>query len=97
IFSLATRVIHNHDLVPHLPVPSNQSNLYHHIVESWYPNDMQVGAEYIDCRHDGEDPKCSNSLARKTLTFDDHYSYYGRNMIDYGINGCSDLGMVPSI
>uniref|UniRef100_A0A914P8R0 Fungal lipase-like domain-containing protein n=1 Tax=Panagrolaimus davidi TaxID=227884 RepID=A0A914P8R0_9BILA len=85
------RVVHNADIVSHLP-SLNDSTYYHHISEWWWPNDMAVGANYTQCSSvNGEDPKCSNSLDDSKLNFDDHKMYFGRNVTDYGINGCTDL------
>uniref|UniRef100_A0AC35EYK9 Fungal lipase-like domain-containing protein n=1 Tax=Panagrolaimus sp. PS1159 TaxID=55785 RepID=A0AC35EYK9_9BILA len=87
-----TRVIHNHDIVPHLP-SLNSSGYYHHVTENWYPNDMGSNVTFYICdSYDGEDPQCCDSLLNSTLNFDDHNIYFGREFSDYGIKGCPDLG-----
>jgi hypothetical protein len=88
------RIVHNRDIVSHLP-PLDLSVYYHHVDELWYPNDMLFVngiIPYIECSYkDGEDPTCSDSLTF-TLNPDDHKYYYGREVRDYGIKGCPDLG-----
>uniref|UniRef100_A0A914QIL4 Fungal lipase-like domain-containing protein n=1 Tax=Panagrolaimus davidi TaxID=227884 RepID=A0A914QIL4_9BILA len=90
-FWRSDRVVHNADIVSHLP-SINDSNYYHHISEMWWPNNMANGSDYIKCsKYDGEDPECSNSLDVSKLNFDDHKIYFGRKFSEYGVNGCSDL------
>uniref|UniRef100_A0A914PX57 Fungal lipase-like domain-containing protein n=1 Tax=Panagrolaimus davidi TaxID=227884 RepID=A0A914PX57_9BILA len=90
-FVISYRVVHNADIVSHLP-SINDSNYYHHISEMWWPNNMANGSNYIKCsKYDGEDPKCSNSLDVSKLNFDDHKTYFGRKFSEYGISGCADL------
>uniref|UniRef100_A0A914XUH0 Fungal lipase-like domain-containing protein n=1 Tax=Panagrolaimus superbus TaxID=310955 RepID=A0A914XUH0_9BILA len=62
-FGMASyRVVHNRDMVAHLP-PKDLYDYYHHVEEIWYQNDMTTDDTYAACDStDGEDPNCSDSL-----------------------------------
>uniref|UniRef100_A0A914Q1B0 Uncharacterized protein n=1 Tax=Panagrolaimus davidi TaxID=227884 RepID=A0A914Q1B0_9BILA len=87
----AYRVVHNRDMVAHLP-PMIVYDYYHHVQEIWYQNDMAVGDPYFMCNpYDGEDSSCSDSLTF-TTSIDDHKHYFGLEVSNYGSNGCSNDG-----
>uniref|UniRef100_A0A914PCB5 Fungal lipase-like domain-containing protein n=1 Tax=Panagrolaimus davidi TaxID=227884 RepID=A0A914PCB5_9BILA len=77
------RVVHKHDIVPHLP-PKGFRNYYHHKSEVWYNNNMAVGQTWVECDVD-EGDKCSDSTL--DLVPNDHDDYFN---IDTGFanNGC---------
>uniref|UniRef100_A0AC34FLR0 Fungal lipase-like domain-containing protein n=1 Tax=Panagrolaimus sp. ES5 TaxID=591445 RepID=A0AC34FLR0_9BILA len=57
----AYRVVHAHDLVPHMPFDVHPEWKYtHHTKEIWYNNTMDTGASYLEC-DEQESSKCSNS------------------------------------
>ncbi|GMS94503.1 hypothetical protein PENTCL1PPCAC_16678, partial [Pristionchus entomophagus] len=56
-FSVAYRVVHNNDKIPHIPTQS--MGYEHHGTEIFYENDMQPGSPYQTCRGD-EDANCSD-------------------------------------
>uniref|UniRef100_A0AC34GVK0 Fungal lipase-like domain-containing protein n=1 Tax=Panagrolaimus sp. ES5 TaxID=591445 RepID=A0AC34GVK0_9BILA len=87
-----SRIVHNRDIIPHLP-SLNNSIYYHHRQEIWYNNDMGVHDDSsIFCSYeDGEDPTCSDSLDATKLNIKDHKYYFGREFSQYGISGCPDL------
>ena len=64
------RVIHNADLVPHLP--PTQFGFHHIGTEVWYDEAM---VSYRVCDGSGEDPTCSNSLWLK-WGVTDHIYYF---------------------
>uniref|UniRef100_A0AC35GQ17 Fungal lipase-like domain-containing protein n=2 Tax=Panagrolaimus sp. PS1159 TaxID=55785 RepID=A0AC35GQ17_9BILA len=69
------RVIHNSDIVPHLPLcdviindscKNNASKAYHQPQEIWYnsPNLTMSNTKFKICdENNGEDPNCSNSIS----------------------------------
>jgi hypothetical protein len=59
------RVIHNADIVPHLPTQSMDFSQFN--FELWYTEDMKT---YATCN--AEDPKCSNSIPAILLSTTDH-------------------------
>lgn len=64
------RVIHNHDIVPHVPL---QSQNYHHpATEVLFDEQM---AKYRVCDDSGEDPSCSNAFS-PNYTASDHITYW---------------------
>lgn len=70
--SIAFRITHAHDPVPHLP-PREILGFVHSPREVWYP-DAGNGTRFIVCSAtDGEDPSCSNSIL--PLSPDDHNLY----------------------
>uniref|UniRef100_A0AC34Q263 Fungal lipase-like domain-containing protein n=1 Tax=Panagrolaimus sp. JU765 TaxID=591449 RepID=A0AC34Q263_9BILA len=68
----AFRIVHLHDLVPHLP-PKGMLGYIHHKSEVWYPNAMQINASYVVCDED-EGSNCSDS--NLDLDTDDHDHYF---------------------
>uniref|UniRef100_A0A914YSX6 Fungal lipase-like domain-containing protein n=1 Tax=Panagrolaimus superbus TaxID=310955 RepID=A0A914YSX6_9BILA len=80
------RVIHAHDMVPHIPL-EGVLGYYHHKREVWYNNNMARGDPFIICEED-EDKKCSNS--ENVLIWSDHDVYFGAN-IEFALNGCIRL------
>lgn len=79
---LAIRLVHQDDVVPHLP-PNGRSVLLltdfrHHATEVW-----QTGSKddtFVPCDSSGEDPKCSNSLPRWDRSVEAHRWYLGEHM-----------------
>jgi len=65
----SSRVVHNKDPVPHLPLES--MGFYHIPVEYWEYSTRTV----MTCDDSGEDPQCSDSIFLPSL--DDHYVYLG--------------------
>ncbi|VDM41225.1 unnamed protein product [Toxocara canis] len=76
------RVIHQNDIVPHIP-PKNFKGYYHHLYEVWYNNSMDSGDPYVICTT----PECIDSN-KKNLSIQDHLNYFGKNVVDYGDSGC---------
>lgn len=76
------RVVHNRDIVPHLPVCcgvtscwTSSSCPYHVANEIFYKEDMSDGADYTVCDGTGEDMSCSDGQV--DMSADDHCSYFG--------------------
>lgn len=63
------RVVHNHDLVPH--VPPEAFGFHHPSYEVWYTSDTG----YRVCNSSGEDNSCSDSAI--DLSIPDHLNYLG--------------------
>ncbi len=64
------RVVHNRDLVPHVPLMSQD---YHHTpYEILFTEDM---GRYQICNESGEDESCSNAFY-PNYTIEDHLSYW---------------------
>uniref|UniRef100_A0A7E4W0Y4 Lipase_3 domain-containing protein n=1 Tax=Panagrellus redivivus TaxID=6233 RepID=A0A7E4W0Y4_PANRE len=79
------RVVHAHDIVPHLP-PEGIEGYRHHRNEIWYNNAMLVSNDtYIECDTD-ESNACSNSGL--DLSIDDHRLYYGVDVMSWALDGC---------
>ncbi len=70
------RVVHEHDIVPHLP--PQVLGFHHGPHEVWNHN-----GTYILCDGQGEDPKCSDSLPFYDYSISDHLSYF-----NIGYDGC---------
>jgi hypothetical protein len=64
------RVIHNRDIVPHVPLVNQ--NYHHPAYEIWFDEDMNT---YKICNDSGEDPNCSSSLY-PNYSILDHISYW---------------------
>uniref|UniRef100_A0AC34R0X9 Fungal lipase-like domain-containing protein n=1 Tax=Panagrolaimus sp. JU765 TaxID=591449 RepID=A0AC34R0X9_9BILA len=79
----AFRVVHDHDLVPHLPL-KGVLGYTHHKSEVWYQNNMTVGASYVVCE-ENEGAKCSDS--ENKLNPDDH-DYYFNTAYWFANHGC---------
>lgn len=74
------RVVHDHDIVPHLPPES--FGFKHLPQEIW-----EVGSKYTECDDSGEDSKCSDSLW-VPVVITDHWYYMGVEIV-FGITlGC---------
>mmetsp|Transcript_48987 Transcript_48987/g.78934 ORF Transcript_48987/g.78934 Transcript_48987/m.78934 type:complete len:404 (+) Transcript_48987:409-1620(+) len=78
----ATRVVHQNDVVPHLPPHGHDliimTDFHHHAREVW-----QTGTEddtFIQCDDSGEDPRCSNSLTSWDRSVEAHLWYLGFDM-----------------
>ena len=68
-------MVHNHDLVPHVP-PMDVG--YHHTpTEVWSVSDGAGGLKYIVCNDSGEDPSCSDSVPATEYSTSDHDVYMG--------------------
>ena len=64
------RVVHNRDIVPHLPLMSQN---YHHVPrEYFFDEHMQ---SYAGCDETGEDSSCSNKFYPNYNT-QDHLTYW---------------------
>jgi len=84
------RLIHENDIVPHLPpccfsingiCPTTAACPYQHPVEVWYDNSMVPGSSYDFCSTtNGEDPTCSDSQV--DLSIPDHLVYFGLEVGD---------------
>uniref|UniRef100_A0A914P4B3 ShKT domain-containing protein n=1 Tax=Panagrolaimus davidi TaxID=227884 RepID=A0A914P4B3_9BILA len=68
------RVVHNSDIVPHMPICGstfsgscyNNNSFYHRTQEIWYHNtnlQMNNGDQKFCSTSEGEDPSCSNSIS----------------------------------
>jgi hypothetical protein len=81
------RVVHNRDIIPHLPpccgdieldgCRTDTSCLYHHTTEVWYDQNM---TSYISCPSIGEDPECSYYV---DFNVPDHLTYFDIEVHDY--------------
>eukprot|EP01147_Barroeca_monosierra_P006122 gene6122-9182_t len=70
----AYRFVHNHDIVPHLPLKSMG---FHHIAtEVFYREDYTGPSSLTICDGSGEDPNCSDQFAID-LSVSDHLNYLG--------------------
>uniref|UniRef100_A0A0N4Z5H9 Lipase_3 domain-containing protein n=1 Tax=Parastrongyloides trichosuri TaxID=131310 RepID=A0A0N4Z5H9_PARTI len=78
------RIIHNRDMVPHLP-PDGLFGYKHHKMEIFYENNMVVGSSFKTCPGD-DDNNCSN--VRVDLSINDHLHYFNKDVSDYGESGC---------
>eukprot|EP00051_Salpingoeca_urceolata_P014029 m.177815 g.177815 ORF g.177815 m.177815 type:complete len:303 (+) comp17971_c1_seq1:312-1220(+) len=73
----STRVVHNHDPVPHLPF---EDMGFHHVyTEVWAQSSDAPNApqNYTLCDGTGEDPTCSRSVPVYELKAEDHDTYLG--------------------
>jgi hypothetical protein len=66
------RVVHDADIVPHLPPEA--LGFRHSATEFWYTND----SDFKECDSSGEDPNCSDGLLLP-LSIPDHLRYLGIN------------------
>ncbi|CEF69934.1 Lipase, class 3 family-containing protein [Strongyloides ratti] len=80
----AYRIIHKHDLVPHLP-PDHLFGYKHHKEEIFYNNDMTSGSKFKICSGDDSN---SCSSASVDLSINDHLHYFNTDVSDYGYHGC---------
>eukprot|EP00048_Salpingoeca_helianthica_P016212 m.231054 g.231054 ORF g.231054 m.231054 type:complete len:311 (-) comp18227_c0_seq1:70-1002(-) len=73
---IAFRMVHEKDLVPHVP-PSSAG--FHHIAtEVWSRGEgAPSNLKYIVCNGSGEDPSCSDSIPANQFTTADHDIYMG--------------------
>ncbi|KAK0401620.1 hypothetical protein QR680_015879 [Steinernema hermaphroditum] len=88
------RVVHNLDLVPHLPplvlpVQGLFNGYRHHKSEVWYRNSMRVGDGFRVC-NDGESLKCSDGSLLPTISISDHLYYFQDDewILNFGLDGC---------
>jgi predicted lipase len=79
----ATRVVHRHDIVPHLPLQEMPEGMrFHHVArEVWDVHETAVG--YKVCDSNGEDPTCSDSVDPLLWSPADHMLY-----LDVPQNNC---------
>lgn len=70
------RVVHNADIVPHVP-PNKILGYYHSCQEIFEDKDGNLF--YCD-KNDCEDPKCSSRYKLKETTAQDHYVYLGHKL-----------------
>ncbi|CAJ0576989.1 unnamed protein product, partial [Mesorhabditis spiculigera] len=82
LFPTAFRVIHDDDIVPH--VPFLNMGYQHHETEIWYKNDMSEPA-YTVCNGD-EDKQCSGGHLE--LNFSAHMMYFNRQIRQFADNNC---------
>jgi hypothetical protein len=73
LISYAYRVVHRHDIIPHLP-PKGFRNYYHHKSEVWYNNDMSAGQPWKECDVD-EGEQCSDGTFESGIP-NDHDNYF---------------------
>uniref|UniRef100_A0A1I7UFC8 Lipase_3 domain-containing protein n=1 Tax=Caenorhabditis tropicalis TaxID=1561998 RepID=A0A1I7UFC8_9PELO len=89
-FPYSFRIVHNRDIVPHIPPQLGPGySLYHHRTEIWYPNDMEMGAEFQKCES-ADGYYCSATLDFN-LSYDDHGLYFVKEMPAWGGAGCPTL------
>lgn len=81
--SSAERVVHRHDIVPHVPFCvgagdcyTGAGDPYHFGPEVWYTGSVSAGANYTECDGGGEDFNCSNSIF-PAFSAADHCLYFG--------------------
>jgi len=79
------RVIHNKDIVPHLPPRLFGIQAYHHQFEVWYANDMSENQPYKVCDK-GENSACSEGTLGTSTA--DHGVYFGIELSAWVTNGC---------
>uniref|UniRef100_A0A6B2LDI9 Fungal lipase-type domain-containing protein n=1 Tax=Arcella intermedia TaxID=1963864 RepID=A0A6B2LDI9_9EUKA len=79
--SSITRVVHNADIVPH--VPPRAFGYQHLAVEVWMAGNS--GA-FTVCDGSGEDPNCSDKIT--SLSVSDHLYYIGHNQTLGTVHGC---------
>jgi hypothetical protein len=80
------RIVHNKDLVPHVPPMILTNSPFHSTFEVWYPNNMVVGASYSLCTQP-EDKHCSDSSL--DLSTSDHNNYYNVDLTSWFQTGCA--------
>eukprot|EP01147_Barroeca_monosierra_P006984 gene6984-9584_t len=79
----STRVVHRHDIVPHLPF---QDMGFHHVAREIWEQSPETASPpkdqtYIVCDNSGEDPSCSDSVPVLQWHPKDHDYYMGtKNM-----------------
>jgi len=83
---LTWRVVNQHDIVPHIPLPDLGFALYHHVPrELWFANDTQ---HFVVCNGSGEDPTCSAKLPFYEWVSAQHDIYMGFNVLLGHPHGC---------
>ncbi|CAI5445687.1 unnamed protein product [Caenorhabditis angaria] len=86
-FPYSYRIVHNRDIIAHVPPQIGPGyNLHHHRTEIWYPNDMEIGAEFHKCTS-SDGYYCSATLDFN-LTYNDHGLYFVKEMPAWGGAGC---------
>ncbi|EGT47273.1 hypothetical protein CAEBREN_18843 [Caenorhabditis brenneri] len=89
-FPYSFRIVHNRDIVPHVPPQLGPGySLYHHRTEIWYPNDMEMNAEFEKCES-ADGYYCSATLDFN-LSYNDHGLYFVKEMPAWGGAGCPTL------
>jgi len=79
------RIVHNADIVPHLPPRLFGISAYHFAYEVWYANDMTTNQPYKLCSQP-EDKTCSESIV--ALSSADHTVYFATDLTSWAANGC---------
>jgi len=78
----AYRLVHQDDIVPHLPPYGRDvlllTNFHHHSTEVWQSGGKDD--KYYVCNGSGEDPKCSDSLPRWDRSVEAHRWYLQMHM-----------------
>ncbi|XP_020267756.1 lipase-like [Asparagus officinalis] len=88
----AIRVIHEHDMVPHLPPYYYYfpQKTYHHFPREVWLHNAGIGSLVLMieeiCDKTGEDPTCSRSVSGNSIS--DHLSYYGIELSADSWNSC---------
>uniref|UniRef100_A0A6B2LE76 Fungal lipase-type domain-containing protein n=1 Tax=Arcella intermedia TaxID=1963864 RepID=A0A6B2LE76_9EUKA len=77
-----TRVVHNLDIVPHLPL--RQFGYQHAPYEIWMEDD--ASQPFVVCNSSGEDENCSDGQI--TVSIPDHLMYVGHNQTAGKDHGC---------
>uniref|UniRef100_A0AC34G5G2 ShKT domain-containing protein n=1 Tax=Panagrolaimus sp. ES5 TaxID=591445 RepID=A0AC34G5G2_9BILA len=101
------RVIHDSDVVPHMPMcgtrfsaSCTENTFYHYPQEIWFNKPSMNDSNYKLCSSsNGEDPKCSNSISEPSfllnfgtdLGAEMHMTYYNQKLDDYGYSGCGQI------
>uniref|UniRef100_A0A7E4VPQ7 Lipase_3 domain-containing protein n=1 Tax=Panagrellus redivivus TaxID=6233 RepID=A0A7E4VPQ7_PANRE len=95
------RLVHSHDIVPHLPycfedfwtkcTAGRNHTPYHHGTEIWYPEDMNNSSIFRICTAEpiNEDASCSNEYYVH-FNIIDHLAYLGKDVDLHGTTGCKD-------
>lgn len=82
----AYRVVHDRDIVPHVPL-KNEEGYRQHKTEIYYKNeDMGPGAPYKVCLGD-ESMLCSDGNIIDP-SMKDHLHYFNTDVYNFGVKGC---------
>lgn len=78
------RVIHAHDIIPHMPM-QYWEQYHHHKTEVWYNNNMTATDSYKICQQE-DSLLCSDGV--KDTSFADHSVYFNVDVGGWGGKGC---------
>ncbi|CAJ0938884.1 unnamed protein product, partial [Mesorhabditis belari] len=81
----SVRVVHSHDVVPHLPL--EDMGYSHHMTEVFFKGDMKTSSSFVVCEAD-ESKSCSDGNLTD-LSITDHLHYYEHDVSGYGEAGCT--------